>query len=90
MILDVQHLTKGFDICHLGESFGAFEDVSFGLEAGEFVLLKGPNGAGKSSLLRTLYRSYLPQSGKVLFDSQHGQIRSGARSRHRRRRSAPR
>lgn len=74
MILDVQHLTKGFEICHLGESFGAFQDVSFSLEAGEFVLLKGPNGAGKSSLLRTLYRSYLPQSGKVLFASQHGQI----------------
>ena len=63
MILDVQELSKGFEICHLGTRFGAFDAVSFALSAGEFLLLKGPNGAGKSSLLRTLYRSYLPARG---------------------------
>jgi len=74
MILDVQNLSKGFEICHLGETFGAFDGVSFSLSAGEFVLLKGPNGAGKSSLLRTLYRSYRAQAGRILFESRHGQI----------------
>lgn len=74
MILDVQNLSKGFEICHLGETFGAFEDVSFSLLAGEFVLLKGPNGAGKSSLLRTLYRSYRARTGRILFKSRKGQI----------------
>ena len=52
----------------------AFEDISFRVAAGEFVLLKGANGAGKSTLLRTLYRSYLPLSGEIRFHSSHGLI----------------
>ncbi|MDP4990577.1 MAG: ATP-binding cassette domain-containing protein [Marivita lacus] len=59
---------------HLGQGFAAFDDISFAVAAGEFVLLKGANGAGKSTLLRTLYRSYLPQAGQVLFQSDHGLI----------------
>ncbi len=73
-VLDVRSLTKGFTMHHLGTQMGAFDDISFSLNAGEFLLLKGRNGAGKSTLLRTLYRSYLSQSGEVLFHSQHGVI----------------
>lgn len=73
-ILDVRRLTKGFTMHHLGTRMGAFADISFRLEAGEFLLLKGQNGAGKSTLLRTLYRSYLAQSGEILFHSRHGVI----------------
>ena len=50
----------------------AFND--FRLHAGEFLLLKGPNGVGKSTLLRTIYRSYLPQAGRVTFHSRRGPI----------------
>ena len=73
-ILDVHRLTKGFEMHHLGTRMGAFEDISLSLDAGEFVLLKGRNGAGKSTLLRTLYRTYLAQSGQILFQSSHGVI----------------
>ncbi|MFA8384618.1 MAG: phosphonate C-P lyase system protein PhnL [Pelagibaca sp.] len=73
-VLDIRGLTKGFTMHHLGQGFAAFDDISFAVAAGEFVLLKGANGAGKSTLLRTLYRSYLPQAGQVLFQSDHGQI----------------
>ncbi|MDO6589940.1 ATP-binding cassette domain-containing protein [Yoonia sp. 1_MG-2023] len=59
---------------HLGAHMAAFDDISFLLNAGEFLLLKGQNGAGKSTLLRTLYRSYLAQSGEILFHSNHGVI----------------
>ncbi|MDA0185886.1 MAG: ATP-binding cassette domain-containing protein [Proteobacteria bacterium] len=59
---------------HLRTRMGAFEDISFQLNAGEFLLLKGKNGAGKSTLLRTLYRSYLSQGGEILFHSDHGVI----------------
>jgi alpha-D-ribose 1-methylphosphonate 5-triphosphate synthase subunit PhnL len=52
----------------------AFDNISFQLQAGEFLLLKGQNGAGKSTLLRTLYRSYLSQGGEILFHSDHGVI----------------
>ena len=73
-ILDVKALSKGFTMHHLGNQFVAFENISFSVDAGQFVLLKGSNGSGKSSLLRTLYRTYLAQSGEVIFHSDHGQI----------------
>lgn len=73
-VLDIRGLTKGFTMHHLGQGFAAFDDISFAVATGEFVLLKGANGAGKSTLLRTLYRSYLPQAGQILFRSDHGQI----------------
>ncbi|KUP92968.1 phosphonate C-P lyase system protein PhnL [Tritonibacter horizontis] len=74
LILDVRALSKGFTMHHLGTRVDAFHDVSFVLQAGEFLLLKGRNGAGKSTLLRTLYRSYLAASGQILFHSSHGEI----------------
>ncbi|MEL6610027.1 MAG: ATP-binding cassette domain-containing protein [Pseudomonadota bacterium] len=73
-VLEIDGLAKGFSLHHLEKEIGAFEDVSFSVAAGEFVLLKGSNGAGKSTLLRTLYRSYLPLAGEIRFHSQHGLI----------------
>ncbi|MEO0916785.1 MAG: ATP-binding cassette domain-containing protein [Pseudomonadota bacterium] len=73
-VLDIRRLSKGFTMHHLDRHMEAFEDISFTLDAGEFLLLKGRNGAGKSTLLRTLYRSYLAGSGQILFHSSHGVI----------------
>ncbi|MEL7300820.1 MAG: ATP-binding cassette domain-containing protein [Pseudomonadota bacterium] len=73
-VLEIDGLAKGFSLHHLGTEIGAFEDISFDVVAGEFVLLKGANGAGKSTLLRTLYRSYLPRAGAIRFHSSHGVI----------------
>lgn len=73
-VLEIERLSKGFTLHHLGQQIAAFETVSFSVDAGEFVLLKGANGAGKSTLLRTLYRSYLPQAGVIRFHSRHGAI----------------
>ncbi|MEL7116557.1 MAG: ATP-binding cassette domain-containing protein [Pseudomonadota bacterium] len=73
-VLEIEGLAKGFTLHHLNNEIAAFEDISFNLAAGEFVLLKGANGAGKSTLLRTLYRSYLPQAGVIRFHSSHGPI----------------
>jgi len=73
-VLEIDRLTKGFTLHHLGQGIAAFEEVSFSVDAGEFVLLKGANGAGKSTLLRTLYRSYLPGSGEIRFQSRHGEV----------------
>lgn len=73
-ILSVEALTKRFEMHHLGEAIGAFAEVSFDLNPGEFLLLAGPNGAGKSSLLRTIYRSYRPQTGRIAYAARGGAI----------------
>lgn len=73
-VLEIEGLSKGFSLHHLGKEIDAFDDVTFGVSSGEFVLLKGANGAGKSTLLRTLYRSYLPRAGEIRFHSRHGVI----------------
>ncbi|MEL6594312.1 MAG: ATP-binding cassette domain-containing protein [Pseudomonadota bacterium] len=73
-VLEIDRLKKGFSLHHLEKDIAAFEDITFSVAAGEFVLLKGANGAGKSTLLRTLYRSYLPLAGEIRFHSCHGVI----------------
>ncbi len=61
-------LSKNF-ILHVrgGALIEAFRDVSFTLEPGQFLGVSGPSGSGKSSLLKCLYRTYLPSAGKVWY-----------------------
>lgn len=49
------------------------ENISFEIDAGEFVFLIGKSGAGKSTLLQLIYMNILPQMGNVKvaqYDSQ--------------------
>lgn len=73
-ILQVEGLGKTFTMHHLGQSLHAFSGISFDLRPGQFLLLKGPNGVGKSTLLRTIWRSYLPETGQVWFRHAGGRI----------------
>lgn len=73
-LLHVDRLTKQFDIHHLQREIGVFYNLSFTLEAGQFLLVTGVNGAGKSSLLRCLYRTYVPTGGHAWYASQHGRV----------------
>lgn len=45
-------------------------DISLKVAPGEMLGLLGPNGAGKSSLLRTIYRTNRPSSGRVFVNDQ--------------------
>ncbi len=73
-LLQVQGLCKTFDIHHLGRHIEVFRNMSFVLRHGEFVLVSGRNGVGKSTLLRCVYRSYLPTAGRALYESSYGTI----------------
>jgi alpha-D-ribose 1-methylphosphonate 5-triphosphate synthase subunit PhnL len=73
-LLEVAGLSKQFDIHHLQREIGVFDALSFTLEAGQFLLITGVNGAGKSSLLRCLYRTYVPTGGHAWYESLLGRV----------------
>lgn len=70
-LLEVCHLTKSFTL-HLidGRTITPLRDVSFSVSAGEHLLIHGRSGLGKTSILKCIYRTYLPTSGSIWFDSQ--------------------
>ncbi|MDR0929051.1 MAG: energy-coupling factor ABC transporter ATP-binding protein [Oscillospiraceae bacterium] len=58
-------------------------EVSFSVDAGEFVVLLGENGAGKSTLLRLCNGLLKPQSGTVLTLGQDTkQVKTSQLARH--------
>lgn len=70
MVLRVHQLSKTFSIHQLQREVPAFGGLNFNLHPAQFLLVQGPNGAGKSTLLRCLYRSYLPTSGKAIYQAK--------------------
>jgi len=73
--LKVENLSKSFTAHMLGGTrLRAIEDVSFAVARGEFLGVVGKSGSGKSSLLRCVYRRYLPTAGRILYDSSDGPV----------------
>lgn len=64
MLLEVKNV--GF--CYEGARRDALDDVSIGVDAGEFVGVAGVSGSGKSTLMRMLNGLLRPSRGTVLFD----------------------
>lgn len=50
-----------------GKKIKGFEDVSFSVKRGEFLAIVGSSGSGKSSLLKCMYRTYLADTGSMLY-----------------------
>ena len=69
-MLTVENLSKEFTLHILnGKRIEACRDVSFNVPRGSFLGLSGPSGAGKSTVLKCIYRTYLPSAGAVWYDS---------------------
>lgn len=61
--LQINHVNHHFDL--EGRPLAVLEDVSFSVEAGQFVALLGPSGCGKSTLLRLLAGLDHPRAGRI-------------------------
>lgn len=73
-VLSVRNFSKGFYLHDRGKSVPAAEEVSFDIGAGQVAVLVGPSGAGKSSLLKAIYRTYLPSSGGAHYCTASGEL----------------
>lgn len=45
-----------------------FEDLSFGVQGGELLLVNGPNGSGKTTLLRTVAGLLATEEGRIFWN----------------------
>jgi len=74
-ILEVEHLHKSFTLHAVGgRRVVSLADVGLHVDRGEHVALAGASGAGKSSLLRCIYRTYLPDAGVVRLHTSTGPV----------------
>ena len=63
-MLQVQHVDAGYG------DIQVLWDVSFHVDAKEFVVLVGANGAGKSTIMRTVSSLIRPTRGEILFEGK--------------------
>ena len=74
-MLQVKSLAKDFTI-HIrgGLEIKSFTGVSFETKAASLLAITGPSGIGKSSLLKCIYRSYIPSAGKIIYAAKDGSL----------------
>ncbi|MGC9329180.1 MAG: metal ABC transporter ATP-binding protein, partial [Candidatus Hinthialibacter sp.] len=58
-IIDIQNLSFGYN------REKVLENVSLGVDPGEFLGIVGPNGGGKTTLLKIILGFFRPESGSV-------------------------
>ncbi|MEF2292527.1 phosphonate C-P lyase system protein PhnL [Virgibacillus dokdonensis] len=68
-MLQVKDFGKRFTIHHLGKTRQAVEHIHFSLEQGEFLGIVGKSGSGKSTILKSIYRTYRPDEGSIIYNS---------------------
>ncbi|WP_209124174.1 phosphonate C-P lyase system protein PhnL [Alkalihalobacillus sp. BA299] len=70
-LLVVENLKKTFIMHQFNQKqIVGCNGISFALHQGEFLGFTGKSGAGKSTILKSIYRTYLPTGGKMLYHSE--------------------
>ncbi|MGM0875833.1 MAG: phosphonate C-P lyase system protein PhnL [Bacillota bacterium] len=70
-LLKIEDLQKTFTMHHDQEKLiVGCNGISFNLHEGEFIGITGKSGAGKSTILKSIYHTYTPSGGKILYRSE--------------------
>lgn len=71
-VLRVQRYAKQFVLHEQGKIIPSSQNVELSVYQGQLTALIGPTGSGKSSVLKGIYRTYLPTYGRVLYQAANG------------------
>ena len=74
MKIEIRGLSKEFLLHQWGRRIDGFRDVSFAVDKSESFGISGPSGSGKSSLIRCVYRTYIPNKGEILYELRNGKV----------------
>ena len=69
-LLQIDGLSKTFLLHRVNRRVQGCQDIDFAIEPGQFVGITGRSGSGKSTILRCIWRTNLPERGRILYDSQ--------------------
>ncbi|MBG0764928.1 MAG: ATP-binding cassette domain-containing protein [Tissierellales bacterium] len=69
-ILEIKNISKSFTLHNINKHIKACNDISLSIRKGEFIGITGKSGSGKSTILKSIYRTYLPEKGNILYDSE--------------------
>lgn len=69
-MITIENINKSFTIHHLQKTFQALHHINLHVDEGEFLGIVGKSGSGKSTILKSIYRTYQPQTGRILFQSE--------------------
>lgn len=71
-LLQVEGLSKTFFMHAQQKKIPSASDISFKVHSGRLTALVGPTGAGKSTVLKAIFRTYLPSRGTMIYRSASG------------------
>jgi len=71
-VLRVECYSKQFKLHERGKIIPSSSNVSLEVYSGSLTALVGKTGCGKSSVLKGIYRTYLPDSGKLIYRTKSG------------------
>lgn len=88
-IVEVEGLTKIYQVRGSKEDFAAVKDVSFAIPRGETVAIVGESGSGKTTTARMMLKVIDPTEGSIRFDGEDVATLKGRRLREFRQRVQP-
>lgn len=69
-LLEIKGLGKTFHLHNLNKEITALKGLDLNLRKGEFGAVIGRSGSGKSTILKSIYRTYLPYEGEIWYHSE--------------------